>query len=71
MVEEFLDIAFVGISALLLLGIGFNFVLAARLHSVAKDIASAGERSKDEAERMEERMKRIKEEILHRKGLVM
>ncbi len=71
MVEELLNIAFVGMYVLLLLSMSFNFLLATRLHGMIKEIAKAGDRSREDAERMEERMTRIKEEILHRKGLVM
>ncbi|MFQ5815020.1 MAG: hypothetical protein ACE5G7_00795 [Candidatus Hydrothermarchaeaceae archaeon] len=67
---DVLTLALIGIYLLLLTNLVFNFVLAIRLHGVKSDVVEAEERSIEEAELMEARLNKIKEEILHSQGHV-
>jgi hypothetical protein len=60
-----------GIYLLLLMSLGFNFLLAMRIQGVKAKVAEAEVRSIEEAKMMEARLNKIKEEIVHRKGLVL
>ncbi len=70
-VEDIITIALIGIYTLLLISLTFNFVLAVTLRGVKGKVDEVEKRSLAEAEVMEARLNKIKEEILHRKGLVV
>lgn len=63
--------ALTGIYSLLILSLCFNFLLSLKLHIVDKKVEEIDKRSREEAEAMDNRLKKVKEELLHRKGLVM
>lgn len=71
MPEDLFNLAITGIYSLLLLSLCFNFLLSIRLHLVDRRVEAIDRRSREEADRMDERMKTVKEELLHRKGYLM
>jgi hypothetical protein len=71
MAEDLLNFALSGIYSLLILSLTFNFALSIKMHVLGKKVDELDQRSKDDAELIEKRMAKVKEEILQRKGLVM
>ncbi len=69
--EDILSFALYGIYTLLLLSLTFNFLLTIRLRGMHSRIAEAEKQSTEEARLMHERLLKVKNEILHRKGMVM
>ncbi|MEE8168240.1 MAG: hypothetical protein V3T58_05155 [Candidatus Hydrothermarchaeales archaeon] len=68
--EDILSLAFSGVYLLLIISLAFNFLLTTRLHSMHGTVTDAEARSFEEARLMEERLRKVKAEILHRRGLI-
>ncbi|MBI4345010.1 MAG: hypothetical protein HY555_05460 [Euryarchaeota archaeon] len=71
MPEDLFNFALTGIYSLLLLSLCFNFLLSIRLHLVDRRVEAIDRRSREEADKMDERMRKVKDELLHRKGYLM
>jgi len=69
--ESLFQFAISGIYSLLLLSLTFNFLLSIRLHFIDKRVEDIDARSLKEVEKMEERLKLVKEELVQKKGYLM
>jgi hypothetical protein len=71
MAEPLYQFAISGIYSLLLLSLVFNFLLSIRLHIIDRRVEDIDVRSLKEVEKMEERLKKVKEELVDKKGYLM
>jgi hypothetical protein len=69
--EPLFQFAISGIYSLLLLSLTFNFLLSIRLHLIDRRVEDIDKRSLREVEKMEERLKMVKAELVERKGYLL